>query len=308
MDALTYELGYGTDSRIVVGRGTPYYIASVNYGDPELSVNDTYVPRSDGESFGRDFYGGRTITFEGNILTTRHPWKPSPSSDILMAQACLGYHEKLASAWDGYDIRQYPNKVIPLRLCDAAGRARRVYGRPRKFVSTSGSARRGRIPFSMTFKSVDQLYYDDVESSQFIKIVPDPVGGLIGDLIGDIFADSEGLNSRPVNIRGTHPSWVAFKINGPIQNPDIEVVGQFRFKLLVDIASDMSVIVDPTPWQRQVRRVSDGANYAGKFTQSSPRLSSLRLPPGGHEVILRGNDITKTASLIVTWRDAYGGY
>jgi hypothetical protein len=61
--------------------------------------------------------------------------------------------------------------------------------------------------------------------------------------------------------------------------------------------------VDPQPWQRQVRRDSDDANCAGFLTGMSAWLADMRVPPGGHELLLRGTDSTGTARAECYWRD-----
>lgn len=278
------------------GRGTDYYISSVDFGDADQLNNDAPLPRGDGMRFGRDYRGGRTITFEGNILTNRR----LPGDTDAAANAL----DVMQAAWDNEFLRLSPGMVVPLRM-ERYGRIRRVFGRPRRFAATMGSVTRGRIPFTCDFQCVDHRFYDDTESSQNISIIPPEVGGLAGPLIGPIISSAGGEGGSSVQIYGTKPSWMAFRIYGPIIDPEIEFVGQWSFKLNLSIAYDQSVLIDPSPWARSVRRVSDGANYSGAFTASSQRLSGMQLPPGEHEVLLKGNDVTGSAKVTIFWRNTY---
>jgi hypothetical protein len=98
------------------------------------------------------------------------------------------------------------------------------------------------------------------------------------------------------------------EIRGPIENPSIEVVDQWKIELNVSIAYDDAVIIDSHPWARSVRKKLGGANLAGKFTANSPRLSALRVTPGTQQIILRGVDPTGTAGANLYWRDTYGSF
>lgn len=302
MPELRYALSNtdGTNDLIQFGSGTSYYISSVDFGEGELITNDAGLPRTDGIRFGRDYRGGRLITFEGNIRTTRsHPGSQTAALDLL---------DLLSSAWDAEDIRHRPGVVMQLRMT-RAGRSRIVYGRPRQFASISGRSKSGWIPFTCTFQCVDHVYYSNDEYSTVVQLIPSSTGGLQGDLIGDLVAIDGGAAQSVVNIDGTKPSWLSHIVYGPITNPEIEVIGQYKIRTNgLNIASDQAVEIDPRPWNRYVRRVSDGANFSGVFTASSPSLSSMRIPPGVHEIVLRGNDATGTAYIANKWRNTYGSY
>jgi hypothetical protein len=152
---------------------------------------------------------------------------------------------------------------------------------------------------------VDHRFYEDFEFQRDIGFIPEEVGGMTGEVIGDIISSGAGEGGSDIPILGSKPSWIVCRFKGPIVDPEIEFVGQWSFKLNLSIAADQEVIVDPQPWSRAVRRVSDGANYSGSFTATSQRLSGMTLPPGNHEAILKGNDPSGTASVKVYWRNTY---
>lgn len=285
---------YGEEIIFGGKKTTPYYIEKFDAGTPTQNNNQVSAPRGDGEIFGRDYRGGRLLSFDGSVITR-------PGSTLA-----LDALDDLESAWDPEMLRTQPGDVAVLRL-RRGNRTRRVYGRPRRFASTPGTTQRGWIPFSCDFQTIDSRFYDDVELVETIGMVPDAQGGLIGPLIGPLYASGQGDGSGILPVAGSKPSWLTTRINGPIINPGIELVGQWKFQLNITLAYDQWVLIDPTPWSRMVRR-NDGANFAGKFTAGSVRLSEMRMPRGQQQVLLTGVDASRTATAQLYWRDTYASY
>lgn len=280
------------------GRGTQVKVRKVDFGELSPETTDVPNPRADGQRFGRDFYRGRLITFEGDIYTARE----FPNN----TEVAPNLREYFQNTWTPEYERLTPNFVMSLRM-HRANRIRRVYGRPNRFATTEGSYSRGWIPFTADFRCIDHLFYDDAEFSEVVPFVPTAIGGLQGDLIGDIFATNPNEGSGQITIRGTKPSWCLTKINGPILNPTVTLTGFWSYKLNVNILADQWVLIDPSPWNRYSRR-NDGANMSGRFTAQSARLSQMRLYPGYNQIQLKGTDPSGTSSVQVFWRDTYSSY
>lgn len=295
-DDFSYELGDFT-----FGRGTEFKIANVEFGPADSQDNASGNPRADGIRFGREYKGGRLITFEGNIFGV--------PADPTVGRPEGAYHslERLETAWENSTLRLNPGEVTALRM-HRAGRSRRVFGRPKRIATTSGRGMRGWIPFTADFRTVDHLFYSDAEFTENVPLIPTGVGGLEGELIGPIVSSGNTEGSGALDVGGTQPTWMTYRINGPITAPIIEVVDEWRAQLAVDLLYDQYVIVDPRPWARTVRR-NDGANMAGAFTAQSVRISQMKLQPGRmNQVVLRGLDPTGTSSVDVYWRDAFSSY
>lgn len=290
-----YELVYNDQTFRFGGRKTtPYYVSEVDFGAADMNNNDTNAPRSDGVIFGRDYRGGRTITFEGNVITL-----PGPTT-------ALDALEQLEAAWDPEEVRTQPGDVAVLRM-RRGGRIRRVYGRPRRFRSTSRMTSHGWIPFVCDFETIDSRFYGDEEVVESISLIPAELGGLVGPLQGPIIATMPGDGEGIITIRGTKPSWLVVRLNGAIINPGIELVGYWKYTMPMTLLHDQWALIDPTPWSRQVRR-QDGANLSGVFTADSVRLSAMRIPPGTHQVLLTGTDPSHTATAQLFWHDVYSSY
>lgn len=283
-----YELTDDLGHSLVFGgrRGITVQKRTDSAADARLS--DVDMPDSDGIRFGRDFFGGREITFDLNILV----------SPVMSEDAALVYADDIAAQWRGDYVRTVPGAVQVLRY-KLAGRTRRVYGRSRKFSVTTGATRRGWIPATATFKCTDDRYYEDSPTVSTVQLVPPPITGLMAPLMAPLTAGSTGASrSDLVTIDANVASIPVISITAPngITNPVIEQVGGWSITVTATIPPGRTLTIDPRSWHRSIE-LDDGANYAGKLTQDSPWIDQIWLEPGEHHLVLRGLDPTGTASM-----------
>ncbi|MFD0353005.1 hypothetical protein ACFVHW_04535 [Streptomyces sp. NPDC127110] len=280
----------------------------IRYADPD--VGDTPMPRTDAIRLGQDYRAPATITFELGVDTVGAAATPAGRhAHNLNALSAMG------QAWDAEALRRQFGAAAVLRTVQG-GRARRFYGRPRKWdPAASRLTRQGYTPVTATFACVDATAYDDVEQSTRIDIQPPMHRGLVGPLRAPLTmtAASAGIPRSGIEVGGTKPAWPLITFTGPITQPSCTLVEQtvggrripgWTVSLDVSLGPDQSVTIDPRPWACTVLR-NDGASLAGKLTWDSPRLQNLRMPPGRQNLNLRGADDTGTASMVVSWRDAY---
>jgi len=289
---VTLSEGQWAIDGVVMGPGTDFNVSRFEIGSPDIRASDQPRAREDGDEFGRDYKGGRTVTFELNAL----------GSDY-------GVLERLAvleEAWDAEAVRVQPGAAAVLSYC-RGGQTRRVYGRPRRFAPATDLDYLGNVPITCDFRTKDHRFYSDVEFAATVGIIPELVGGLVGPLVGPVIASGSGVGTTGIAVGGTAAAWLISRIDGPIENPTIELVDHWSATLNVTLAADQWVVIDPSPWGRTVRR-NDGANLAGAFTVGSRRLPGMRVPPGQQQVILRGTDPTGTSSLSLFWRSAFASY
>jgi hypothetical protein len=271
----------------------------IAYGD--MDAGDVSLPREDGIRLGEDYRGPATITFELGVDSV-----DAAATRVGRHGANLGAVSKLAQAWDGEAVRRRFGTPAVLRTVQG-GRARRFYGRPRKFApAASKLTRQGYTPVVATFVCVDDTAYDDVEQTLRVDHVPAPHRGLVGPLTTPLTMTGEGSSRVPGEavIRGTKAAWPVITFYGPISGPTCDLVGGWKLGLDLTLAAGERVTVDPRPWARTVLR-NDTANVAGSLTRSSPRLVDLRLPVGRRDFILRGRDTTNVGYMTIAWRDAY---
>lgn len=283
-------------------------ITSVDFGTPEIVSNDLARPRADGVMFGRDYRGGRLVTFELVALAeyTVPAVNALPALGGYGTAVALDTMGALQRAWLADDVRATPGAVSRLSY-RLGGRQRVCYGRPRRFAADPAFATLGRIPVTCDFQTVDHLFYDDVEQTTVVPYVPPSAGGLTFPIEFPWSTVAIGYSPGTIAVAGTAPSWVVLVVYGPITNPGVHLVGGWELDLSLTLAAGEYVIIDPRPWARGVRR-NGTTNVAGAITPGSPRLAELALPFGVHELALVGQDATGSSSLIVAWHNAYHGF
>ncbi|NGO67887.1 hypothetical protein [Streptomyces boncukensis] len=273
----------------------PYEIAR---GDTE--AGDAAMPRGDGIRLGQDWRAASTITLEVGVDAV-----DDASTAAGRHNATLERVSHMAQAWDAEAVRRRWATPAVLRTVQG-GRARRFYGRPRKFDPVASKlTRQGYTPVLATFVCIDGVAYDDTEQTLRVDIAPPPHQGLVGPLTTPLSMTGPGssLIAGEAVIGGTRPTWPVITIYGPVRKPGVRVVDRWEAHLNLTLKAGEAVTIDPRPWARTVLR--DGASVAGLLYRSSPRLDEMRLPPGRRDCVLTGTDPTSTSYMTIAWRDAY---
>jgi hypothetical protein len=298
MVAVLTEASFELDG-IAFGSGTEIVIEDVDFGPPDIRATDVERPRADGIMVGRDYRGGRLLTFDLVILTSFGESAASGFGSV----AALDVLDRLEAAWLADGVRGTAGAVSALRY-RLGGRQRVVYGRGRKLAAVNRFATLGRIPVTATFQTVDHLFYDDQERANLVPYVPPPAGGLTWPIVFPWSTITVGYSPGVIAVTGSAQAWLVISIAGPIVNPAVEWVGGWTLGFDLTLQVGETLVIDSRPWSRGVRR-NNTVNMAGALTPASPRLSDVRLPPGVHEVVLSGRDNTGTASMTVIWRPAH---
>jgi hypothetical protein len=279
---------------LVLGRGSDYNVSTFVFGGSELRNQDADYPGADGNRYGVDTRSGRLITLEANV----NKWT---EADGLEAA------DRLEGYWDTEDVRREPGAQSVMRWRRGAY-VRRAYGRTVDCLPDHSFDWTGNIPYTLTFRTSEPRFYDDIEHTESIPIVPEEVGGFVAPLIGGTLTmTGEGVGELGFSIGGTRPTWVSIVIYGPIARPTVAFVDNWAVTLDLTLGRDDYVLIDPTPWGRDVRR-SNGANAGGALTADSRTLSTMKLRPGRHAAILRGTDPTGTAQAVIYWRDCHASH
>lgn len=275
---------------ITLGPHTKYPIATwPDVSFAEIDTQDARIPRDAGITFGVDSPGANTITFEGAVF----------SDDLEFDLA------RLAKWWRGHPVRNIPGAVIPLRYC-YEGRQRQVFGRPRNFAPIPGPTTRRWVDFVADFACVDDKFYSAREFSHRIPSTPPSLGGFVTPLVAPlVMTGSSETISTEFTVGGTTDAWVTLELHGPIGAPEIDLYGGWTQRMpRAELAHDQVLDIRSAPWQRRISL--DGRYFpSGEFDQQSRKLSALTIPPGPHEITLRGKDPTGTAYLDVRWHETH---
>lgn len=279
---LTYpgtELAFGA-----LGSGYVFPTAP-ELGAPEIETDDTRRPRGDGTTFGLDTRGGQTITFAIDVVG-----KGEDEVRQLLAP--------LTAAWRADTVRSSPGTTAQL----TAHTGRSIFGRPRRFTANLDELPLGLAVVTADFQTADDLWYGD-EVATVTPFVPATGGGLMAPLASPLSTTQSSDRSSVLRIDGDTPTWPVFEIEGPITNPVVEIVGRVRMEFRLTLNTGQRLVIDTRPWARSILR--SGASVAGALTPTSTRLSRASLPPGSHEVVLRGSSALATARLTTRWRAAF---
>lgn len=289
---MTYELAT-LGGRTVFGKGTQILvIPEVDFGSTGTTAADAPAPRADGIRMGRDYKGARSIIFS---LAARVRGNPEGTLDAA---------DQFLGIWSDDEGRDGADNTAILRWNRFRHR-RRVYGRPRDPAFTSGEVNQSYAPITAMFQCIDHLYYDDTEYSNTIAIVPSAVStGVFAPVREPVRTLTNSLASGAFTVGGSSTTPMMFRVQGPIVNPEIEVFGRFRVRVMRNLLSDQHITIDARPWRHSII-LNDFASISGELDPYSTRLSKLRLPPGQHTAVLRGFDPTGTSTLTTTWRNAF---
>ncbi|UOQ60390.1 hypothetical protein MUN76_15380 [Leucobacter rhizosphaerae] len=158
----------------------------------------------------------------------------------------------------------------------------------------------------LVFEAVDDLWYGPEQVTE-ISFVPPVSGGLEFPAMAPFTFDSgPTVRNGAVTVEGDVAAWPVFEIQGPVDDPEIDIVGVGRLIFRTSLAWDQTLTVDTRSWARWVKR--DGDALPGALSSSGARLSDVSLLPGSYTVLLRGYDTTGTAKLRVLVRPAFTSF
>lgn len=253
--------------------------------------DDSDMPRSDVTVFGQDFRGGRTVTFQMEAMTE------GPDLETR-EQVVTDLVDQMMAVWDGDAVAKTGGAVATLR----SHTNRVAFGRPRTPVADMARSFQGRATVTAEFRTVNNLWYGP-QQTQSVGLVPAYTGGMQVPLVLPMVLEAgESSTSEFIDVGGVvaTPLWATIK--GPIINPIIELVGQWRFGFETTLAYDETILVDTRPWRPRILR--NGSSAIATDAQSTPLLRSA-VPPGRYELVLRGTAPTGLPSANVAWRDAH---
>lgn len=272
------------------------FSAQFEISDTEVETQDTPHPTSDGVVFGRDFLRGNTLTF--NLTTI--PDFPLPAKPWLEA---LDLASAFRAKWRADAIRTKPGVYATLQNLD---RGRLVYGRPRRIGQASERLRQGLLRMVATFDTISPDFYGTTEFDTLITPVPEVVGGFTTPFTTPIQTSWAGtLTEEPIDSQGDVAAWPIIEFHGPGSDWALDLFTglnvAWSLQITGSLKADEVCTIDTRPWSR-------GATINGKPANGRLRgvqLEKAVLAPGGHDVRLRVNDPTGTATAHVKWRNAY---
>lgn len=149
-------------------------------------------------------------------------------------------------------------------------------------------------------------FYDQAWSQNEIGLVPGASGGIEFPIDFPLTTVAVSTQEDIVDIRGNTDTPMLTTVYGPITSPIIDVVNYYQIETKpgFTLGANEWLEIDPRPWVSKIMK-NGTIPVRGVFTQASRRVSAQTLPPGIHQIVLRGTDPTGTARLQTRWRNAY---
>lgn len=290
MAAILRDGDFDLNGYVIGGdKSRPVYSVGLDTGVADHRDQDELNPHGDDRYFGDDQLSGPTWTLE---LRTGRNVTPRTALSSLGA---------VMRAWRSAPRGAGEESVLRYM---AAGRVRRVYGRPRNFTFDPNLVySHGYLAAAAQFVTADTLHYDDTEDRLTVGLIPGNAGGLVSPLVSPLTTVAGGQRQGQVRIDGDAPAPLVITIQGPVTNPKVSSTG-WQVGLTGSLAYDQSVTIDTR--RRTVLR-NDGADLSGWLTRAT-FLPEARLRPGNREIIFAGTDATGTATCTVAWRPAFYGF
>lgn len=293
-----YSIGHDGGASSLVYGGRPGTIANNLYvnttetdtGSP--AVQDQAVVGHDGMLFGIDTLPGMVITQSGYAMIQGSP------------AAAMDAYSALAGVWNDPTIRLADGAVQVLRgFYPYSNVVRRCYGRGRKIMPTYGLVNQGIVSWTAQFQCADNTWYEDVQNSVTLTMVPSYFGGGLTPPVTPPYRLTSQTNFQQsvINNTGSLPTWPVITFHGPIAFPTLTYVNTpVTVGYNGTIASGATLVIDTRPWARTA--LLNGTSVAGALTGSA--MISLQAWPGQTLLKMGGQDYTGTSVCTVAWRSA----
>lgn len=267
-------------------------VVSWTIGGREYRTDDTDRPRADGRYFGQDFANPGDVEIELIIRA-----KGGIRQDRF--DRAMALRNEFTRVWNADSIRLRPSVVAELEIAGLAN----VEGRPRHIDWDDSLATFGIVRGTALFvRDLDQAFEPGaVWQSVTVGLVPMQQGGLIAPLVAPLTTARESTRARPFTVDSDSPVWPIITISGPVQSGStVELTGGWTLYLNRALAYDEKAVFDTRPSKRSMKLNGRTMNL---LSPQGARLSQLSIPPGVHEVAMRGKSIEGTASVQVQWRN-----
>ena len=201
-----YQFQFGT---FAFGNGTPYVILDVDglKGLPDIRVQDSSRGYNDGDFSGRDFYGGRTITFTMNVLAGNGN---SAQTNFNLLAAALNPQQTGTTPLYFQMSASESQQVINARV-----RSRKAMVDPEYTF--------GFIRAQVTMFAPNPKYYDATGSTGTLQ-PQTPTGRTYNRTYNLTYPSSTAINSLTITNNGWATTYPQITLVGPITNPTLSLV------------------------------------------------------------------------------------
>lgn len=284
----THESGFPFTKQVVIGPVT-------------IVTDDLAHPLTDGQVFGEDRTRGRSLIFNGAVLSQT----PRPSGEARWT-APLDGQDVISRVWGARRVRRRAGAVAQLANLE---RGRCVYGRPRNHTPDLEKVRGGWSTYSTEFITADDKFYALVENMVTAGVAPESLGGYTFSTTFPMSTFGVAASEAPgVPVGGTEETWPVVAFKGPANNPTVTVKDStgailWTIALQATLTAWQTALIDCRPWSRGV---TVNGEHANGILRASTKLDECWLPPGEDcELLAYGVVPQNGASATLWWRDAF---
>jgi len=274
----------------LTGPGQPVFARALNVGAAQARDQDQLNPVGNTTHFGRDYLTPPVWKLEFCIGEGIGPL------EALRALA------QLQTAWRTAVNPEEPGAVTTLRYA-AAGRTRRVYGRPRNFTpDVSRNLADGDVMATAEFVTADPYHYDDLEGELTITLRDNSnFGAVTLPAVWPLMSVPGAGRQGTIIVDGDAPTPVQVTFDGPVVNPALAAGEEWAVQTTTSLAYDRSLTIDA---RTETVELEDGTPVPGVLSHET-YLPGARLEPGIQELRFTGTDATGTSKATIRWRNAY---
>ena len=282
---------------VLIGVGTSVnVIEATGLGRPPVRESDVDQPSMDGQFAGPDYWAGRQIQIDAAISI---PGNPAACHDMVAA---------LQAATDAASVRLVGGQGMTLRIKRPGRPVKQLNVRARRLDPEYKQVIHGYVPIDLEFLAHDPTFYADADSSTTLPLGWLTGGGFAAPVVAPIYVqDGTVAADRPgwVTNQGSADAWPILRITGPCANVTITHVASGRSLAFptLNLTAGRWIEIDTRPGYRTV--TWDNGGNASAYLSPGSRIDQFSLPPGQSEMRWTAFDNTNTATLRVTWRDAY---
>ena len=265
----------------IFGKGTVYPVAAFDIAEYGVQAGDFQVPNQDENRFGgSDQHIPGPITMTVQFLQNR--WTHKVVHGTVLKSADAG---KVQRIWRADGVRYTWGETQKLYYAGNDGIQKVLFGRTDKLKYPRFNEETDAYECTLSFRRGDNFSYSAHEYG--IAFLPNQASQL---LTNGTFGDA--------------PSWMTLYLQGPMNDPQIEIAG-FTFELDWDIPAGKVLEINSYPWTRRCVD-SDGISRRANIIGATPYLDRLRFnynQPVYGRVICNGTNANSKA--VFMFRDAY---
>lgn len=251
---------------------------------------------------------GRDGQMAGTDYISKSVWDLTLHTNKATEDEALALAQAWQHAWRDPEIRN-GTKRVPLEYSRNGQDWFKVYGRPTLFTGPELDVFtvQGRGELDLQFEQLDPWHYSEHSEQVIIPVARSASGGARIPMRFPVsFARSGGTVDRWGTNSGEKPAPVTLRFDGPVTDPEVELQGQWSFKVRGSLAWDEYLLINPVEATVQVHSETGAQpRPAWSMVRTSSRLSDLVMPSGQHAFTFRAVDDTFTASMTASWPHTY---